>query len=273
MASDVVRQYYDEQVPVEWARLERPYRRFELETTLHLIGRYFPPTGRVIDIGGGPGRYTVELLRRGYETTLVDLSPDAVGFARAKLDELGLCAQGIHCADACDLSLFPDDAFDAALFMGPLYHIVDRERRQRALRELRRLLAPGGVAIAATLNPWGILRSGLTEFPEQYRRLDAVDVLLETYVQTGPQVAFTEAVFLTPPDALREVEAAGFEVISRAGAEAFASGALDASKRIAEQIPEAYPTVLSLVARTCEMPAFRDSTEHQHFVLRTPSHE
>lgn len=268
--SEVVRQYYDEQVPIEWARLERPYRQFEWVTTLHLIDRYFPPNGRVVDIGGGPGRYTVELVRRGYETTLVDLSADAVAFARGALEAENLHAAALHCADARDLSLLPDGAFDAALLMGPLYHIIDPEDRGRALRELRRLLVPGGRAIAATLNPWGVLRAGLTEFPGLYANIGDVDGLLDTYVQEGHQEEFTEAVFLTPPAALVEIERAGFEVVSRAGAEAFAAGALEPTVRLSEENPEAYETVLELIARTCEMPAFRDATEHLHFVLQKP---
>jgi hypothetical protein len=64
--SDVVRDYYDRKVEIEWERLERPYRRFELVSTLHLIETYFPGAGHVADIGGGPGRYTAALLECGY---------------------------------------------------------------------------------------------------------------------------------------------------------------------------------------------------------------
>ncbi len=56
--------------------------------------------------------------------------------------------------------------------MGPLYHVVDPGNRQRALEELRRVLRPGAPAIVAfPLNPWGILRAGLAEFPEEYAQL------------------------------------------------------------------------------------------------------
>ncbi|HEC63055.1 MAG TPA: class I SAM-dependent methyltransferase, partial [Candidatus Acetothermia bacterium] len=49
--SEVVRRYYDRQVEREWERLERPYRRLELVTTMHLIERYFPKSGHIVDIG------------------------------------------------------------------------------------------------------------------------------------------------------------------------------------------------------------------------------
>lgn len=268
--SEVVRSYYDREVEREWGRLDRPYRRLELVTTLHLIARHFPASGHLADIGGGPGRYTVELLRRGYRVTLVDLAPRAVEFAERKLAELGLRAEAVLCGNARDLGALPTDAFDGALLMGPLYHIVDEAGRARAQGELRRILRPGAPAVVAFLNPWGILRSGLTEFPEGYARLEDVQRLLQDWVQSGEQRAFTEAAFLTPPRALGELRAAGFAVVTYAGAEGFAAGMLDALGRIAAADPIAYENVLRLAAETCELPQYRDSTEHLHAVVRKP---
>ncbi len=266
--SDVVRRHYDQQPGREWARLDRPYRRLERVTTRHLIDRYFPRRGRITDIGAGPGRYALELLRMGYEVTLVDLSSAAVAFAEKAAQDAGLSLMAAHCADACDLSVLPDHGFDGGLCMGPLYHIVDPDRRQKALRQLRRVLKPGAPAIIAFLNPWGILRSGLYEFPGEYADLDHVRGLLRDWVQCGEQEAFTEAVFLTPPQALTELEQAGFTVVSRAGAEAFAAGMHSELERMAEEMPAAYENALKLAAETCELPQFRDCTEHQHIVVR-----
>ncbi len=266
--SEVVRRHYDGCYEREWERLGRPYRRLELVTTLHLIERYFPPEGRIADIGGGPGRYTAELLKRGYRVTLVDLAPRALGFAETKLAELGLVPEQVLCADACDLAGLADGAFDAALCMGPLYHLVQPERRREALGELRRVLKPGAPAIVAFLNPWGILRSGLAEFPEEYINLERVRGLLKDWIQAGAEEAFTEAVFLTPPQIMRELDQAGLDVVSYAGAESFASGMQDELGRMTEESPVAYANVLKLAAETCELPQYRDCTEHLHAVVR-----
>ncbi len=266
--SEVVQKYYDGCVEREWERLARPYRRFELASTLRLIDEHFPPAGRVVDVGGGPGRYTIELLRRGYRVTLIDLSPGNVAHARAELAESGLSADAVLQGDARNLSPIPDGEFDAALLLGPMYHIVNEADRRAALDELRRVLKPGAPAIVGFLNPWGILRSGLTEFPEQYSDEPAIRKLLTTCVQVGEQRAFTEAAFLTPPQAIAELRAAGFAIDTRAGVEGFAAGMLDAVERIAAEDPKAYEVVLRLVAETCDLPAFRDSTEHLHIVAR-----
>lgn len=266
--SEIVRRYYDEQVDAEWERLERPYRRFELVSTLRLVDEHFPKTGHVADIGGGPGRYTVELLRLGYRVTLVNLSEKAVAFARERLEERGLRAEEVHCADARNLSDFAASSFDAALHLGPMYHIVSAEDRKLALLGLHRILKPGAPAIVGFINPWGVLRSGLTEFRDQYADYDMVKQLTDTCVQEGEQRAFTEAAFITPPQALHELRAAGFAVVTRAGVEGFASGALGPVTEIAEADPLAYETISRLVGETCELPAYRDCTEHLHVVAR-----
>jgi S-adenosylmethionine-dependent methyltransferase len=266
--SEIVRRYYDEQVDAEWERLERPYRRFELVSTLRLVGEYFPKTGRVADIGGGPGRYAVELLRLGYRVTLVDLSEKVVAFAREKLEEQGVRAEEVRRSDARDLSDLATSSFDAALQLGPMYHIVSADDRKVALLELHRILKPGAPAIVGFINPWGVLRSGLTEFPNLYANYDTVKQLTDTYIQVGEQRAFTEAAFITPPRALRELRDAGFAVVARAGVEGFASGALRQVTQIAEVDPSAYETICRLVGETCELPAYRDCTEHLHVVVR-----
>lgn len=66
-----VKDFYNSQAVVERDRLDLPLCRIEFISTLRLIAKYFPEQGRFCDIGGGPGRYTIELIRRGYATTLV----------------------------------------------------------------------------------------------------------------------------------------------------------------------------------------------------------
>jgi len=266
--SDVVRHYYDNDVTKEWERLAKPYRRLELISTLRLIDEFFPPSGRVVDIGGGPGRYTIELLQRGYEVALFDLSERAINFARDHLNELHLRADQVEAADARDLSFLQAQSFDAALELGPMYHIIEREDRLKALSELHRVLKPGAPAIIGYINPLGLLRSGLTEFPQVYADEPLIRQLLGTFVLAGSQEAFTEAVFLSPNEAMAELRSCGFAVESRAGVEGCAAGALDQVTALAESDPDGYDVLTRLVAETATHPAFRDCTEHLHIVVR-----
>ena len=226
--SEVVRSYYDREVEREWGRLDRPYRRLELVTTLHLVSRYFPRHGHLADVGGGPGRYAVELLRHGYRVTLVDLSPRAVSFAEEKLAELGLQPEAVLCGDARNLAALPSAAFDGALLMGPLYHIVDEDGRARAISELRRILKPGAPAVVAFLNPWGILHAGRAA---------------EGGVRGRP---------LRGSGGVRSGDA------RRAGGDG-------------DHRSKGLGNVLRLAEETCELPQYRDATEHLHAVVRKPT--
>jgi S-adenosylmethionine-dependent methyltransferase len=69
--SQSVKDFYNSNAVVEWERLDLPLCRVEFVSTLRLITKYFPKQGRVCDVGGGPGRYSIELIRRGYAVTLI----------------------------------------------------------------------------------------------------------------------------------------------------------------------------------------------------------
>ena len=83
----------------------------------------------------------MELAKQGYKVTLTDLTSRLVEIGAAKAKELKLDGQfhGFHCADATDLSLFQEEHFDAALMMGPLYHLQSEQDRSMAVKELYRV--------------------------------------------------------------------------------------------------------------------------------------
>jgi 2-polyprenyl-3-methyl-5-hydroxy-6-metoxy-1,4-benzoquinol methylase len=125
MTSDAVRAYYASFREREWARLENPADgAVEFAITCYTLGMYLPPEARVLDIGGRPGRYAIWLAMQGYRVVLADLSPELLSIARAKIEQSGVetMVEDIAEADACDLSRWADDSFDAVLSLGPFYH-------------------------------------------------------------------------------------------------------------------------------------------------------
>lgn len=61
----------------EWQRLAaNPVGELEFETTCTYLDRHLPAEGRVLDAGGGSGRYTVWIAERGYEVVHCDLSAE-----------------------------------------------------------------------------------------------------------------------------------------------------------------------------------------------------
>ena len=57
-----IKAYYDTSPETEWARLEQ--NPWEFEINCRYIDRYVQPGQSVLDLGGGPGRYSIHLAER-----------------------------------------------------------------------------------------------------------------------------------------------------------------------------------------------------------------
>jgi len=155
---DRVRQYYDTQVQAEWERLELCV--MEHAITSRLLKQHLPPSpARILDVGGGPGRYALDLCQRGYAVNLLDLSSENINFAQERALELGLIFENSMVFDAAHPLPYTDSSFDAVLMMGPLYHLVKPQDRQMALKEAFRVLKPGGLIFSAFITLFGALQS------------------------------------------------------------------------------------------------------------------
>ncbi len=270
--SQFVKDFYNTHAENEWNRLNKPLCRIELASTLRLIDRYFPAGGRICDIGGGPGRYTIELLRKGYRVTLFDLSEEEIRLAGTLLEVNGLSAEQLIVGDARDMSRLADRSFDAALLMGPMYHILEPGERATVLHELKRILKPQGPAIIAYFNAWGILKTGLTDLANRYEDNTFLRSMLEEKTFAGPNLSgFTECYWSTPEAAFKEIREAGLEVVTYIGAEGFAAGMRTQLEQLATEVPEAYENVVQMAAETSELPQYRDTTDHLHIVVRKQS--
>ena len=129
MTTELIQTFYTEHVRQEWRRLVKDaYHRLEYETTLHYLEQYLPEQGLVLDAGGGPGRYTLELARRGYDLVLLDFTPANLEFARRQIKRAGLRRRVKEVVEGSitDLSRFAGGTFDAVLCSGgPLSHVVN----------------------------------------------------------------------------------------------------------------------------------------------------
>lgn len=159
---DAVRGYYDATVQTEWERLER--HPFEFAINKHYLDRYIMPGDRVLDAGGGPGRYALHLAGRGAKVTLLDLSQGNVDFAGERARERGLAMQTV-CCDVREARGAVEGTFDAVLLMGPLYHLLSEKDRNAAVQACLEKLRPGGLLFAAFISVMGGMIFGGREEP------------------------------------------------------------------------------------------------------------
>lgn len=264
--SDVVKGFYEANAEGEWTRLDNPYSNIEFKSTMYLIDKYFPKGGHILDIGSGPGKYSIELLKKGYKVTLYELSERQLNMAKEKIEMLNLKAEDYICDNALNLCRL-QEKYDAILLMGPMYHVLEDEERKKILEEAKRLLKKDGVALIAYLNSWGILKAGVTEFYETFDDINNVYGYLDKQ-KFGEDKSFTEVYFSIPAKAIEEVEGSGFEIVSYAGAEGFLSGIENQIIKLYDENREIYNNFVKVAVETCEYPQYRDATEHLHIVVR-----
>src|SRR2546428_8927343 len=97
---------------------------------------------RVLEIGCGLGNDGVRFAKAGADYTGVDLTDAAIELARKRFELSGLRGE-LRVSDAENLD-FADESFDLVYSHGVLHHTPDTAR---AVREIHRVLVPGGCAI------------------------------------------------------------------------------------------------------------------------------
>ncbi len=127
----------------------RAKRRFLDELTHGLLRGVRIDGRRVLSLAGGGGWDAVLFAELGAQTTLVDISATQLATVR-RLARLRGTKLSIVQADMRDLSRFADGAFDLVYHHHSLVFVPDPER---VVREVARVLAPGGVYVFSTMHP------------------------------------------------------------------------------------------------------------------------
>ncbi len=159
----IVQEHYDSDVQYEWDRLER--HPFEFAITTKIMDKYIKPGDRILDIGGGPGRYSIYYAQKGCDVTLVDLSEGNVKFALEKSKEANVNIKAVS-GDARRVSKFINGEFDHVFVMGPMYHLLEEKDRIKALNEAISLLKDKGQIYVSFIIIFAGMIFGMTRSPE-----------------------------------------------------------------------------------------------------------
>ncbi len=255
----------------EDARIRHGYRRLELVRTQHIVRGHLPGGRlRIADIGGGTGVHAAWLAGDGHTARVFDAHPDHVDAARRLAS--GTAAVTATWADARHLPE-RDHSFDAALLLGPLYHLTDRADRVAALGEAARIVRPGGVIFAAAISRFASLFDGLAGgdlFDPVFAAVVADDLATGQHRNpTGNPDWFTTAYFHRPEELRTECEDAGLSVTAVLGVEGL-PGWLD---HLADRwdTVEGRDVILDAVAAVEAEPTLLGLSAHLIAVARTPT--
>lgn len=207
-----IREYYERGGETERLAGAFPSGPLELARTQELIARHIGEgVLDILDVGGGPGVYAEWLSGAGHRVRLVDPVPMHVRQARARSAAIDAAVGDARHLEEGDRSV------DVVLLLGPLYHLLTRGDRTRALREAHRVLRPGGLLFAAGISRFAALLDLLLRLD----RLHEPDVAerVRSAVETGVFRGHVEGLFTTAyfhlPEQLRdETTEAGFDDVT-----------------------------------------------------------
>jgi ubiquinone/menaquinone biosynthesis C-methylase UbiE len=198
---------------MEHDRLRTGRGILEFRRTQEILRRLIPTPASVADIGGGTGAHAAWLARDGHRVTVVEPVAGLLDTARevaaaqpeAPFDAMSGDARAVPLADGTQ---------DAALLLGPLYHLQDRADRILALSEARRVVRPGGLVIGAAISRFATWMDGLGSellLDDEYRTMAEKDLASGRHRAVEGRW-FTTSYFHRPEDLPSEFAEAGLVV-------------------------------------------------------------
>jgi ubiquinone/menaquinone biosynthesis C-methylase UbiE len=132
--------------------LDNPIRRALLKPGRIIDRIGLTGSEKVLEIGPGPGFFSVEIARRlTYgRLDLFDIQPEMLDKARRQLERAGFRDVGFTAGQAAEGFPFPDESFDVAYLAAVIGEVPDQ---QACIRSLRRVLRPGGRLVFAEMFP------------------------------------------------------------------------------------------------------------------------
>jgi len=276
--SRTIKNWYDTRAEYEWTRLfQDGYHQLEYLVTMHFLEMYLPKQGLILDAGGGPGRYAIELAKKGFEVVLLDLSPQCLEIARREVRKAGVGDRVKEVVDGSvtDLSRFRDDLFDAVLCLGgPLSHLLKKSERERAASELVRVANKKASLFISVFNRYGffriLLRSGenLTDSPHKEMFREGIHRAHCPHPKAFRRTAgFTDAYFFLPSEVKELFENKGVQTITLATCEGLSSDLEEVTNMLYKD-GKNWRQWLEILIQTCSDPSILGLGTHLLYVGR-----
>jgi SAM-dependent methyltransferase len=268
--ADWVRSHYEGAGDDEWSRLTgSPSARIKLAVHNHYLHEQIAPGDRVLEIGAGAGRFTMELAAIGARIIVADLSPDQLRLNRQHAAEEGF-AEAVEAwveCDVCNLRAhFANGEFDAVVcYGGPLSYVFDHAGQ--AASELARVTRKQGVVLASVMGLWGSAHGGLPEVLAIDRGLNRAIVRSGDLKPGGPIQHYCH--MFRAHELRLLLEGAGLVVEALSASNCLCTGWDDELADFAEDSPE-WQHLLELEIEACREPGCVDMGTHLIAACRKP---
>ena len=272
--SRVVKEYYDAKADVEWNRLvQDAYHRLEYIVHMHFLDKYLPEKGLILDAGGGPGRYTIDLAKKDYRVILLDLSPKCLEIAKREIKNAKVeqNVKKIIEGSVVDMRKFSDESFDAVLCFGTLSHLTDKKEREKAAEELVRVAKKKAPIFVSIINGYGIYRTVLQRLQHllidpTHQELISEGVHHAHYRQPlEPEGGFTDAYFFLPTELRELFEKKGVHTLEMATCEGLSSHLQEQTNAIYNDQAK-WNRWLKIILQSCSDPCLLGSGEHLLYI-------
>ena len=227
-------------------RLDRRHGQVEFITSIRYLEKYLQKGDRIIDIGAGPGRYSLYFKNKGYDVTAVEYVRPNIGMLKAKDKDIRVVE-----ASATDLSMFEDNEFDVAIMFGPLYHLYRKEDKLKALSEAKRITRKY-IFVTYIMNEYSVIEYAFKD--NNYKQIK--DKLDETYHIDDPDALFFQS-RIEDIDELNSLS--GLKLVRR-----FASdGPSDYMRRTINNMDdETFEAFIDFHLKTCERKELLGASSH-----------
>lgn len=135
----------------EETRLDKGMGVFEFERIKSLIEKYILSScSTIIDIGGGTGKYSEWLAKKGHRVHLVEPLSKHIKIAQNRANKLKN-KFSVHIGESRKLE-FENNYADLILLHGPLYHLQEKKDRDLTICEAKRVLKNNGIILGFAIN-------------------------------------------------------------------------------------------------------------------------
>ena len=261
---------YKKDALYEWNRLAQdPFHKIEFDTSIKFLKKYLPKSGVILDAGGGPGRYSIELAKMGYDVVLLDLVTEHLELAREQIKKAKVQTKikDIVEGSITDLSEFENNSFDVVLCLGgPLSHVSPESERLKAIDELIRVAKKGALIFVSVMSKYGVLLATPLGWPQEVVYKKHFEGLVsdgEDYKWRGDGYCH----YFTSSELESIFTKKDVQILEKVGLEGLNVNP-EATNKFAKKYPKAWKNWLAIHNKICTDPIIVDLSRHMMIIVK-----